>query len=80
MVLKRPLNATPYETDSVTETLSLATTTAQSAGRSTQSASIGARLPVAAALRARFDHLAAQNRQKQANRISAFSQTLRGKL
>ncbi len=79
-ILKRPLSPTPYETDSVTESLSLAGTTAQSAGRSTQSTSTGLRLPVAGALRARFDHVAAQVRQKQANRLSALSRTLRGKL
>jgi hypothetical protein len=71
-------STTPTETDSVAETLSLSSTTAQSAGRRTQSAAVGPQLPVAAALRARFDHVVAQIRQKQANRFATYSRTMRG--
>jgi hypothetical protein len=77
-VVFTPDSTTPTETDSVTETLSLATTTAKSAGRSTQSVAAGPQLPVSAALRARFDHVVAQIRQKQANRFATYSRTLRG--
>lgn len=75
-IQKRPTSSTPFESTTLTETLSLTSAKVASAARSTQSASL-AGTPVIAALRGRFDAFALKTRQEQSRRLRASLATLR---
>jgi hypothetical protein len=75
---KRPTNATPFQTTVVTETLAQQTVAGSPSASSRSVSSATARVPVVAALRARFIHVAAKVRADQARRISNSLRNARG--
>lgn len=75
-VQKRPSSSTPYESTAVSESLSLTGATVASSARKTASAS-APRVPVIAAVRARFEAIARKARHDQARRLHASLTTLR---